>query len=117
MVPWLTLNWHINHIRIYNSLLEFNNNSYILNIALRNGFNSLEYFSETFKNIIGVSPSVYKKFISISSYISEEDDIKIRDSINKLQTIKYDTIKKNMSVYYLMKMSWKKFIIVFVMVY
>lgn len=89
----ITIHSYINHIRIYNSLLEFNNNSYILNIALRNGFNSLEYFSETFKNIIGVSPIIYKKFISISSYISEEDDIKIRNSINKLQTIKNNAIK------------------------
>lgn len=89
----ITIHSYINHIRIYNSLLEFNNNSYILNIALRNGFNSLEYFSETFKNIMGVSPIIYKRFISISSYISEEDDIKIRNSINKLQTIKNDAIK------------------------
>lgn len=89
----ITIHSYINHIRIYNSLLEFNNNSYILNIALRNGFNSLEYFSETFKNIMGVSPSIYKKFISISSFIIEKDDIKIRDSINKLQTIKNNAIR------------------------
>ena len=89
----ITIHSYINHIRIYNSLLEFNNNSYILNIALRNGFNSLEYFSETFKNIMGVSPSTYKKFISISNYISEKDDIKIRNSINKLQLIKNNTIR------------------------
>lgn len=89
----ITIHSYINHIRIYNSLLEFNNNSYILNIALRNGFNSLEYFSETFKNVMGISPSIYKKFIAISSYISEKDDIKIRDSINKLQNIKNNAIR------------------------
>lgn len=89
----ITIHSYINYIRIYNSLLDFNNNHYILNIALRNGFNSLEYFSETFKNVMGVSPSIYKKFISISSYISPDDDILIRDSINKLQNIKNNSIK------------------------
>ena len=35
-------------------------------IAIKNGFNSLEYFSETFKHIMGVSPRTYKKFIQIN---------------------------------------------------
>lgn len=90
----LTIIEYINSIRVYNSILLIkNNNLKFINIAFKSGFYSLEYFSETFKSIIGVSPSIYKKFIAISSYISEKDDITIRDSINKLQTIKNNAIR------------------------
>lgn len=92
----ISIHSYINHIRIYNSLLDFNNhnnNNYILNIAIRNGFNSLEYFSETFKKIMGVSPSIYKKFLFIGSNISKKDDDLIRNSIGKLQGIKNNCIK------------------------
>lgn len=89
----LTIHSYINHIRIFNSLFYFKNDSYILNIAIRNGFNSLEYFSETFKNIIGVNPRTYKKFISHNVYISKNDYNLIVDSINKLEIIKNNSIR------------------------
>lgn len=58
----LTIFDYINDLRIYNSILAINS-SYksLLKIAIENGFYSIEYFSEMFKKIIGVSPSVYKK--------------------------------------------------------
>lgn len=89
----ITIHSYINHIRIYNSLLNFNNSHSILNIAIRNGFNSLEYFSEIFKSIMGVSPRIYKKFLFIGSNISKKDDDLIRNSIGKLQEIKNNSIK------------------------
>lgn len=88
----ITIHSYINHIRVYNSLFEFNNNPYILNIAIRNGFNSLEYFSETFKNIIGVSPRIYKNFI-IYKNITKKNYTTIRNSINELQTLKNNATK------------------------
>ena len=89
----LTIHSYINHIRIFNSLLDFNTDSYILNIAMRNGFNSLEYFSETFKSIMGVSPRTYKKFSAISIYISKKDYNLIVSSINKLKVIENNTAR------------------------
>lgn len=89
----ITIHSYINSIRVYNSLLDFKSDNYILSIALKHGFNSLEYFSETFKKIMGVSPQIYKKFIFISSNISIKDDTTIRNSIAKLQSIKDNTTK------------------------
>ena len=42
----ISIHEYINTIRIYNSLAYFKDDNYILNIALNNGFNSLEYFSD-----------------------------------------------------------------------
>lgn len=89
----MTIHSYINSIRIYNSLFDFKFNNYILSIALKHGFNSLEYFSETFKKIMGVNPQLYKKFTFISGNISIEEDTTIRNSIVKLQTIKENSIK------------------------
>lgn len=80
----ISIHDYINSIRIYNSLKYFKNDNYILNIALNNGFQSLEYFSETFKKYIGVSPRIYKYFISFSPNLKIEDEYTIRESINKL---------------------------------
>ena len=58
----LTIFDYINNLKIYNSILMINNsNKSLLTIAIENGFYSIEYFSEIFRKIIGVSPSVYKK--------------------------------------------------------
>lgn len=78
----ISINDYINIRRIYNSTNEIRNtdNSF-LNIALNNGFNSLEYFSETFKKVLGVSPRDYKK--STYFIIKLEDDklIKLRKNL------------------------------------
>ena len=47
----LSIHEYINTIRIYNSLLFFKDDNYILSIAFKNGFNSLEYFSNLLKLI------------------------------------------------------------------
>ena len=75
-------------MRIYNCLLDFKYDNQIIRIALNNGFNSLEYFSETFKNIIKVSPRVYKNFIKRNDKLSLEKIINIRISLSNLQYLK-----------------------------
>ena len=63
----ISIHEYINTIRIYNSLAYFKDNNYVLSIALNNGFNSLEYFSETFKKIMGVS-CLHRIFLSVFGF-------------------------------------------------
>lgn len=84
----LSLFDYINHLRIYKSINSINNSDKLLIIiAIDNGFYSIEYFSEMFKNIIGVSPSIYKKFYH-SRYSPSNDDYKlITERLIKLNMI------------------------------
>ncbi len=63
---------YINIKKIYNSLIYLKENKSILEIALKNGYNSQEYYSETFKNILGVSPMIYKKYIQYTINLDNE---------------------------------------------
>ena len=84
----ITINEYINKKRVYNSLLEIkNSNDSFLNIALNNGFNSLEYFSETFKSITGVSPRIYKKFTYFIIKTTDEETNIIRINLLNLQVL------------------------------
>jgi len=89
----ITIINYINSMRIYNSLKEFKYDNQIIKIALNNGFNSLEYFSETFKSIINTSPREYKYFIQRSNKISLNKIIAIQANITKLQLLKENTNK------------------------
>lgn len=80
----ITIKEYINNKRILNSLTNYSPNISILRIALLNGYNSIEYYSEIFKNIIGVSPRIYKKFLSPLNNLSTEEKNTIRNSISKL---------------------------------
>ena len=78
----LTINNYINSLRIYNSLKDIKDKS-ILNAALKNGFYSQEYYSETFKKIMGVKPITYKKYINYDKSVSyKEIDIILNNLIN-----------------------------------
>jgi AraC-like DNA-binding protein len=79
---------YINSTKIYNSLKYYRNNDSILKIAFDSGFNSLEYYSEIFKKIIGVSPLDYKKFINFDIRLSEKDSNIIIDSLINLESLK-----------------------------
>ena len=59
----LTIIEYINAIRIYKSIsmIKEQYNS-ITNISIKCGFYSLEYFSETFKQITKLSPKKYKDY-------------------------------------------------------
>ena len=87
----ISIHEYINTIRIYNSLAYFKDDNYILNIALNNGFNSLEYFSETFKKIMGVSPTTYKNYLDHLD-ISNEEFEKIINNISRISSIKFNTL-------------------------
>lgn len=83
----ITITNYINSIRIYNSLNHFATNKSILDIAIDNGFNSLEYYSETFKKIMKISPRSYKKFVMRSSNLTLNELNIIMNSMSSLNTL------------------------------
>lgn len=86
---------YINSIRIYNSIIQIKeNNSSFMSVALNNGFYSLEYFSEIFKQITTLNPKKYRDYFSKKKTISS-DDIEL---INKYM-IKLFDISKIKNVY------------------
>ena len=87
----ISIHEYINTIRIYNSLAYFKDNNYVLSIALNNGFNSLEFFSETFKKIMGVSPTVYKNYLEHLD-ISNEKFEKIINNVYRISSIKFNAL-------------------------
>lgn len=102
----LSLFDYINHLRIYNSINLINtSDKLMIRIAIDNGFYSLEYFSEIFKKIIGVSPSIYKKFYharytpSKSNYnLITDNIIRLNMLINKVSVYKLKTKPQNTPV-------------------
>ena len=84
----ITIHEYINIIRIYNSLSYFKDDNYFLSIAFNNGFNSLEYFSETFKKVLGVSPRRYKKFVNRDIDLTVEDEIRVLHGLSDINHIK-----------------------------
>ncbi len=85
----LTLIEYINRIRIYYSITlikETSNN--LLNIAFKSGFYSIEYFSETFKSIVGVNPQVAKNYLKNKKNIKENQIESINDSLVNLYMLK-----------------------------
>ena len=84
---------YINTIKIYTSLKSLRYNKSILEVALKNGFNSQEYYSEIFKNILGVSPKTYKKYITFTSKISKNEIQIIEKSIVKIELLLFNVQK------------------------
>lgn len=89
----ITIKEYINIIKILDSLTYYNSNNSILKIAILSGYNSIEYYSEVFSKLIGVSPRIYKKFIMPLSNLSEDKIKIIRTSISKLYLLE-DKIAK-----------------------
>ena len=87
----ISIHEYINIIRIYNSLRFFKDDNYILSIAFKNGFNSLEYFSETFKKIMGVSPIIYKKYLNYK-YVTIKEEEKILNNLTRIISIKTNAL-------------------------
>lgn len=90
----ISITEYINSLRIYKAIknMEESNQS-MLNIALISGFNSLEYFSETFKKITGEKPSTIKNYLDNSSKIDDKTNTNITNAIIKLYNI--SKIKKD----------------------
>ena len=94
----ISINNYINSIRIKNSLVEFKNNNYsITRIAINNGFCSLEYYSETFNKIIGVSPRIYSNYSKGRFMVSEQNFEIINNNLITLYELieKVNKYKKN----------------------
>ena len=79
---------YINTIRILNSLDYYKYDNYILSIALKNGFNSIEYYSEIFKKIMGVNPLKYRKFVNRDFDITDNDIDSIIKNTNNCNNLK-----------------------------
>lgn len=79
---------YINSIKILNSLIYYKSDDNIMKIAFDSGFNSLEYYSEIFKKVIGVSPIKYKKFIRYDLNLKKDISDTIVDSIIRLNALK-----------------------------
>ena len=83
----ITIIDYINYKKIYNSLDSLKYNDYsILRVATLHGFSSLEYYSETFKRIMGVSPTIYRKYINFDKSLSIKTHTVIS---NNLVNLKY----------------------------
>lgn len=95
---------YMNYLRIYHSVFEIKNSNYSMTrIAIQNGFYSLEYFSEMFHKVMGVSPRVYQTYCKYLFRISNEDLDIIRTNWISLQEFvdfvtKYKKNKKPSSI-------------------
>lgn len=74
---------YINNRKVMNVLTYLNSDDSLLKVALNNGFNSLEYFSEIFSKEVGVSPSTYRKYLRKECNLEERKIIE--DYLTKLQ--------------------------------
>lgn len=79
---------YMNAIKIYNSLKYFKNDDSILKISIESGFNSLEYYSEMFKKVIGVSPMTYKQFTRYDVRVLADEVSTIINSLVKLDELR-----------------------------
>ena len=85
----LTINQYINSRKIQNSMYEiaYTDDS-MLKVALNNGFNFLEYFSEQFTKTVGLSPSRFRKFSLVHGNLSFEEKSDV--DVNKLEQVRAD---------------------------
>lgn len=79
---------YMNIIKIYNSLKYYKNDDSILKISIESGFNSLEYYSEIFKKVIGVSPMTYKQFTRYDVRVSADEVSNIINSLVKIDELR-----------------------------
>ena len=94
----ITIMDYINKRRIYNSLdLLKNSDDLIIKVALNSGYSSLEYYSETFTKVLGVSPLTYRKFTRVNSQISDEELNIIREKLPEISLLlkRIDIYKNN----------------------
>ncbi len=94
----ITIMDYINKRRIYNSLdLLKNSDDLVIKVALNSGYSSLEYYSETFTKVLGVSPLTYRKFTRVNSQISDEELNIIREKLPEISLLlkRIDVYKNN----------------------
>ena len=105
-----TISDYMNKKRIFQSLqdLQFGNDS-ILFIGLKHGFTSLEYYSEVFHKVMGVSPIIYRKFSTRSIDVAEKDINKIQknlanisgffENVTRYRNNRKKTLSMNLSIF------------------
>lgn len=89
---------YVNRKRIFLAINQIKNtNDSMIKCAIMCGFSSLEYFSETFKQIMGVSPSRFRLFYRANKSLTIDEIEMIRIRIVKLNMYitKTDTYKIN----------------------
>ncbi len=94
----ITIMDYINKRKIYNSLDDLKNtDDLVVKIALNNGYSSLEYYSEMFTKVMGVSPLIYRKFTKVNSQISEDEYNIIINSLPEVSLLlkRIDIYKNN----------------------
>lgn len=74
-----TIKEFINTVKILKTVnpLLFTNDS-ILKIALNNGFNSQEYYSEKFQDVLGMAPLKFRKKFRDINEIKDINELKLR---------------------------------------
>lgn len=105
-----TISDYINKKRIFQSLkdLQLSNDS-ILYIGLKHGFSSLEYYSEVFHKVMGVSPVIYRKFSARSIEVEDEDMKTIQknlanisgffENVTRYRNNRKKTLSMNLSIF------------------
>lgn len=79
----VSIKTYINQKKIMNSLSLLDDDESLLYVALNSGYNSLEYYSEMFSKVIGVSPSVYKKYLLSSC--SDDEEVLINGTLTAIE--------------------------------
>lgn len=74
-----TIKEFINNVKVLKTIdpLIFTNDT-ILKIALNNGFNSQEYYSEKFRNVIGISPFQFRKEYTNINDLRDVNELKVK---------------------------------------
>lgn len=105
-----TISDYINKKRIFQSLkdLQLSKDS-ILYIGLKHGFSSLEYYSEVFHKVMGVSPVIYRKFSARSIEVEDEDMKTIQknlanisgffENVTRYRNNRKKTLSMNLSIF------------------
>ena len=83
-VTGITILEYVNQKKVKSSLNDIvNTDDKILKIALNHGFNSQEYYSETFTKVFGISPTEFRKLAPIDPNNLNMGD----DSMTRLEQI------------------------------
>lgn len=101
----MTLPQYINKKRVVNSMDSLINTDYrILKIAMMNGFNSQEYYTEVFNRVTGFSPLDFKKFVENYNLLISGDEkivefselVGIREKMNEIKMLEADVKRISM---------------------
>lgn len=76
----ISIKTYVNRKKIIKSLNQLGGNELLLKVALENGFNSLEYYSEVFSKVMGFSPSLFRRYLN--GIVTKEELELIRSTID-----------------------------------